>query len=296
MRERAGRKGLSLSAALLLTILLTAGLLLAGCKNVRSPEVVKIGLIAPFEGPSRPLGYGVLDAVKLRINQWNESDAPFKVELVALNDDSDPELAAQLPAQLAQDPDIRVILGPPQGHTAAAAQMALARTGIPTILLAPVKGVVGVDILPFAGIERDYRQVFHLESGETPAAWTPPITRPVIWFGDPLTLAETYTTQPGMIVAIGPVAEEEVMKAWVPGLTDHLPWAAPAPINLPEDFPSEYEAVAGRPPTRAAALAYAATEYAIAIIAATPGRIPDVSQLQAIPTPPITLMNEHLMQ
>ncbi len=90
-----------------------------------TPPVVKIGLIAPFEGPSRPLGYSVLNGVRLRLQQWNDAGNSPRVELVALNDNGDPDLAAQLPAQLAIDPDVLLVLGPPQGHTALAALPAL---------------------------------------------------------------------------------------------------------------------------------------------------------------------------
>lgn len=291
MRERVGRNSPWLRGGLLLAALLIWAMLLAGCQNVRSPEVVKIGLIAPFEGPSRPLGYDVLNAVKLRVNQWNESGATPKIELVALNDDSDPVLAARLPEQLAQDSDIRIILGPPQGHTAAAAQMPLARTGIPTILLAPVKGAVSVSILSYAGIEQDYRRALPLAAGEAPAAWEPPITQPVLWLGDPLTLAEVYVTQPGLIVAAGPVAGEEAVQGWAPGLSQHLPWAAPAPENLPGDFSAAYRAVAGKAPDHTAALAYAATDLALDLIASSPDHRPDISRLHDSPTPPVIIVN-----
>ncbi len=292
MRERVGRNRPWLRGGALLAILLIWGLLLAGCQNVRSPQVVKIGLIAPFEGPSRPLGYDVLNAVKLRINQWNESDAQPKIELVALNDDSDPALAALLPAQLAQDPDIRLILGPPQGRTAAAAQAPLARTGIPTILLAPVKGAVSVTILPYAGIEQDYRRALQLPAGEVPAAWEPPVTQPVLWLGDPLTLAEVYATQPEMIVAAGPVAEEEAVQGWVPGLSQHLPWAAPVPERLPQDFPTAYQALTGKAPSHAASLAYAAADLALNLMASSPDHRPDASRLHSAPLPPVTIIHQ----
>ncbi len=277
---------------LLIGWMLLLGLLLAGCKNVQSPEVVKIGLIAPFEGPSRPLGYDTLNAVKLRIDQWNDSDdAPFKIELVALNDDSDPALAAILPDQLAQDPDIRVILGPPQGHTAVAAQRALAQAGIPSILLAPVAGVDGVDILPYAGIGRDYRQAFYPVLGEAHAVWSRPITPPAIWLGDPLTLAEIYSTHPDLILGVGPVMEEEVLQAWAPGIEEQYAWAAPVPQNLPQDFPSAYETMTGKPPGYAASLAYAATDAALHLIADSPSRHPSAAQLNAVPTPPIVIIH-----
>ena len=281
---------------ILLTALIAGLLLLAGCKNVRTPKVVKIGLIAPFEGPSRPLGYDVLNAVKLRINQWNESDATPKIELVALNDDSDPELAIKLPDQLAQDPDIRIILGPPQGHTAQAALPKLAETGIPTILLAPVRSAPSDTMLAYAGLGAHYQKLFQPMLGILPPAWSKPLRQPVIWLGDPLTLAETLTERPELIPAAGPVAAEEAFQGWAPDLAWTIPWAAPAPENLPDTFAADYEAMTGARPTLASALAYAATDQALRIISESPDYRPGPEQLQTIPLPPITIINTHLIQ
>ncbi|RME85899.1 MAG: ABC transporter substrate-binding protein, partial [Caldilineae bacterium] len=69
-------------------------LALSGCNAPAAPPVVKLGLIAPFEGPSRPLGYSILYAVRLRLQMWNRQGGSPRVELVALNDDGDPDLAA----------------------------------------------------------------------------------------------------------------------------------------------------------------------------------------------------------
>jgi len=74
-----------------LLILLLLVLLTSGCKDTASPKVIKIGLIAPFEGPSRPLGYDVLYAVKLRVKQWNEDEVSCHLDkrwdgLFVLND------------------------------------------------------------------------------------------------------------------------------------------------------------------------------------------------------------------
>jgi len=291
MRKRVG--GNACDRAWLLAALLIFVLLLSACKDIQSPKVVKIGLIAPFEGPSRSLGYDTLNAVKLRLAQWNESDAQPKVELVALNDNSDPELAARLPRQLAQDPDIRVILGPSQGHTAMKALPALEQAGIPTLLLAPVsRAAISSDIiLSYAGLGSNYAEAFASYFGKPiPVAWLPPIKQPVIWLGDPLTLAEVVSGQSQFVPAAGPVAGEEAFQKWAPEQASTQLWAAPIPQNLPDNFASAYEALAGKPPNHAAALAYAAADQALRIIAAASDYRLDASPLHAIPTPPITLI------
>jgi len=65
--------------------------------------ILKVGLVAPFEGLYRPLGYKVLYAVKLAIRERNASGgvAGYMVELVALNDDSEPTIAAQRAREMA---------------------------------------------------------------------------------------------------------------------------------------------------------------------------------------------------
>ncbi len=271
--------------------------LLAGCSNMRTPQVIKIGLIAPFEGPSRPLGYDTLNGVKLRIQQWNESDGQPKIELVALNDDSDPELAARLPDQLAQDPDIRLILGPPQGHTAMAALVGLENVDIPTLLLAPVRQVApdGM-ILPYAGLGAHYQKLFQPMFGVLPPAWSKPVRQPSIWLGDPLTLAELLTSHPELVPAAGPVAGEEALQGWAPDLAWSIPWAAPMPTNLPDTFAQDFEAFAGQPPNLAAALAYAATDEAIRLLVQAEDYRPTHEALRQVKLPSIGLVNQHLLK
>ena len=52
-------------------------------------SIVKIGVIAPFEGAGRPLGYAVLPAIKAAAAEANASGAlgRYQVLVVAFNDD-----------------------------------------------------------------------------------------------------------------------------------------------------------------------------------------------------------------
>jgi branched-chain amino acid transport system substrate-binding protein len=86
----------------------------AGClPPLYAQPTVKIGLVAAFEGWFRPLGYEALDAVKLAVSECNERGGVggYLVELVALNDDQDPESAAQRAREMAVDPDIVGVIG-----------------------------------------------------------------------------------------------------------------------------------------------------------------------------------------
>jgi len=101
----------------------TTLLLLSACSmrgNVL--RVVKIGMVAPFEGPQRTTAYDTLLAVKLAVRHHNDisrANGPL-VELVALNDDGQPEDSKQQALQMVADPAILGVIGPWMERRAAA--------------------------------------------------------------------------------------------------------------------------------------------------------------------------------
>jgi ABC-type branched-subunit amino acid transport system substrate-binding protein len=100
--------------------------------------VVKIGVIAPFEGAGRPLGYAVLPAIKAAAAEANASGAfgRYQVMVVAFNDDMfGPTAVAQAQA-LALDPEVLAVVGPWSAETAAAAAPILAAAGLPVLTVA----------------------------------------------------------------------------------------------------------------------------------------------------------------
>jgi len=128
----------------LLVLLLALTLALSACRFPGSTEpLVKIGLVAPFEGRFRARGYEALYAVKLAIRQWNESGAgSYRVELVALDDGGDPVLAAQQVRELAVDADVLGVIGHlSQESTLAAAPEYAAQE---LVLIAPGVGSGGI--------------------------------------------------------------------------------------------------------------------------------------------------------
>ncbi len=82
--------------------------LLWGCTSVR--PVVKIGVLAPFEGLYRRTGYDVLAAVRAAIGEVG----PGSVDLLplALDDSNDPARAVRATQKLLLDPDLQAIIGP----------------------------------------------------------------------------------------------------------------------------------------------------------------------------------------
>ncbi len=123
-----------------------------------SAPIAKIGLVAPFEGRYRAMGYEALHAVRLALYERNEQGgaAGTAVELVALNDDGDPERAAALAAQFAVDPDVYGVIGPFSLAAVSAAAPAYAEHGLPLITPAtcpPEPSSVGAQGLYCLGVE-----------------------------------------------------------------------------------------------------------------------------------------------
>lgn len=123
-----------LSRFTLCALLCAIGSLLAACDaRGDAAPVVKIGVIAPFEGVGRPLGYAVLPAVKQAVAEANARGdfGRYRVAVAAFNDDLyGPTAAAQAQA-LARDPAVAAVLGPWSAGPAAAAAPVLAEAGLP---------------------------------------------------------------------------------------------------------------------------------------------------------------------
>ena len=67
-----------------------------GCIQT-TPDVVKIGLVAPFEGRYRQIGYDVIPAARLAAREWaaQNQDANLVFEIVAYDDMGDPHSAVE---------------------------------------------------------------------------------------------------------------------------------------------------------------------------------------------------------
>lgn len=99
------------SVALILTSVLA---LLVACRFPGSVRpTVKIGLVAPFEGRYRYVGYDVVYAVRLALREVNQSGGigGRGVELAAFDDRGDPALASEQVRKLAVDPQVLGALG-----------------------------------------------------------------------------------------------------------------------------------------------------------------------------------------
>ncbi|MBL7184401.1 MAG: branched-chain amino acid ABC transporter substrate-binding protein [Anaerolineae bacterium] len=131
------------------------GWLISSCAVLGSTRpVVKIGLVAPFEGLHRHLGYDVLYAVKLAVRERNAAGgvSGHKVELVALDDSNDPAQAPLQARKMIVDTDVMGVIGHFSDETALAAVDEYHRAGLALITQVAADAVT----------ERGYPEVFRL--------------------------------------------------------------------------------------------------------------------------------------
>lgn len=98
--------------------------------------VVKIGLVAPFEGLDRPLGYEALTGVKLALAERNAAGGVggYMVELVALNDFGEPDEARLQAGELAADPAVLGVVTGWTGETARASLPGYQQMGLAVVV------------------------------------------------------------------------------------------------------------------------------------------------------------------
>jgi ABC-type branched-subunit amino acid transport system substrate-binding protein len=112
-----------------------------GLFSCRLPEseisIVKIGLVAPFEGSYRDIGYDAIYAARLAVREINESRGmePWRLELIAYDDRGSAEMAAQAARNLVTDPSVIAVIGHYRPETTDAAAPIYAVAGLPFITL-----------------------------------------------------------------------------------------------------------------------------------------------------------------
>ncbi len=96
--------------------------IMCGCLN--AAPVVKVGLVAPFEGRHRDIGYDVLYSARLAVREINAAGGidGTRIALVALDDGGTPEFAQATAGSLVIDPGVVAVVGhwlPETNETAA---------------------------------------------------------------------------------------------------------------------------------------------------------------------------------
>ena len=142
--------------------------LLTACSS--TPPVIKIGLVAPFEGRQREIGYDVIYSARLAVREINEAggiDGTY-VALVALDDGGDVELAQATAQSLLVDPAVVAVLGHWLPETTTAAAPLYQSAALPLVTPGPS---VPPDTLP-----DDFRQRYEAVTpfDETPGPYAGP--------------------------------------------------------------------------------------------------------------------------
>jgi len=96
---------------------------------------VKIGLVAPFEGGWRYVGYDVIYAVRLALREANAAGGVggYSVELVAYDDGADPAMAVEQVRKLSADREVVAAIGHFREETTGAASSVYVEAGIPLV-------------------------------------------------------------------------------------------------------------------------------------------------------------------
>ncbi|MCS7054989.1 MAG: ABC transporter substrate-binding protein [Thermoflexales bacterium] len=107
--------------------------LLAACAAPR--PVIKIALVAPFEGRLRQIGYEAFPAMRLAIRERVASGnaGSVYVTFIAYNDDGDPATAARIARNVALDPEVVGVIGHLVLSTTLAALSVYTQAGLPVL-------------------------------------------------------------------------------------------------------------------------------------------------------------------
>ncbi len=117
-----------------LLFLLPSSFFLHACIHLTRP-IVKIALVAPFEGRYRNVGYEVIYAVRLAVREANAAGgvAGYSIELLALDDSGDAAAAVEQARKVATDPQVVGVIGHWLGANTAAAAPEYEAAGLPLL-------------------------------------------------------------------------------------------------------------------------------------------------------------------
>jgi branched-chain amino acid transport system substrate-binding protein len=279
----------------LLLIICLGLLFLPACAPIKAagaPPTLKIGLVAPFEGLYRPLGYETLFGVKLALQEYNQRDGlnGYKIELVALNDFDEPDQAKIQAEALAADPDVVGVVGHlstaatqaaipiyqqadlavviPWTWTTAVADSGLDRSGVVSVAATKAETTAKLAQLAQAA---GYRQVVTVTAAQlgplTPAVEAILLDTDAVTAGE-FIVAWQLAGQARPIFGQPDVGSGQLVQVAGPaanGLIYVSPGPAPADIAA-DRFRAAYQALAGFPPGPRAVLAYEAANVLLAAI------------------------------
>lgn len=294
-------------------IALVGATLVGGCLFPGSVRPsVKIGLVAPFEGLYRPVGYDALYAVKLAVREANARGGAggYLIELVALDDGNLPRQAELAARKVSLDPDVVAVIGHFSDAATRAALPVYRERGLPLVVTASqaAEGELVFQLYPDEGeiaeaiadcvCTRSGRIVLLGQEDEGSAAIlrercgsdrvdvAPPGEfldwggyDVLVWLGGAVEGAEVLSWAVeggfgGEFVG-GPEACSPLFVAFAGEEARRAYCIAVNPASLPPDFALSYRELAGGDPGSYAPLAYEAAELVIAAVreAASKGQV-----------------------
>lgn len=177
-------------------------LCLAACIPTR--PVVKIGLVAPFEGIYRQVGYEALAAMRLAIEE--SETGSFEVMPLALDSGTDPAQVRRTMQKLLVDPSVRAVVGPfsPESAVAVAELLDPHTDGwflpfLPSAIENRERALMTLIAAIAAATDGDSGNPWVLAGSSTgwpdlsAAAWSEQVGRPVRFSSDPADVASTET-------------------------------------------------------------------------------------------------------
>jgi len=158
--------------------------LLTACLPPSLPRVLKIGLVAPFEGRYRYVGYDAIYAARLAVREINAAGGAggWVLELVAYDDRADPELARTAARNLVVDSDVVAVIGHYHQASTEAASTVYAEAGMLLLAvgawLTPTTAPLWHMLPPPEQVAEALVEAVHAEidySAESPPLTSPPV-------------------------------------------------------------------------------------------------------------------------
>ena len=149
---------------------------LTACLPPSLPRVIKIGLVAPFEGRYRHVGYDAIYAARLAVREINAAGgvAGWSLELVAYDDRADTELAQVTARNLVSDPDVVAVIGHYRQASTDAASAVYAEAEMPLLVVGAWLTPVGAPLWHMAPPPEQVADAM-LETANLPPLTSPPV-------------------------------------------------------------------------------------------------------------------------
>ncbi|CEP69214.1 Leu/Ile/Val-binding protein [Moorella glycerini] len=142
-------KGRTIKWLVLFMVMAVVFTLLAGCSNsskgkeegkAAGTKAVKVAFLGPLTGPNAMQGVGARNAFQLAIKQANDSGKlPFKIEVVDLDDASNPGTGASVAQKAVADPDVVAASGHWNSPVAEATIPIFKSAGVPLIIWGAIR-------------------------------------------------------------------------------------------------------------------------------------------------------------